>query len=211
MIAMLLATPLNLRNAVQHLATQDKILRPIITEAGLPVLRPHRQYYQALADSIIGQQLSIKAAASIKRRFRELFSGIFPTPEMILRKPPEELRTVGLSGAKAIYIRDLAQHIKDGKVRFDKIASQSNETIIAELTDVNGIGVWTVHMFLIFCIGRLDVLPVGDLGIKNGVQKLYGFKSLPTPDQILEIAEKYKWHPYESIASWYIWHSLDNN
>lgn len=208
---MLLATPPTLRTAVQHLATQDKILRPIIAEAGLPTLQPHRQYYRALADSIIGQQLSIKAAASIKHRFRELFGGIFPTPEMILKKTPEELRTTGLSGAKAIYIRDLAQHIKDGKVRFDKIASQSNETIIAELTDVKGIGVWTVHMFLIFCIGRLDVLPVGDLGIRNGVQKLYGLKGLPTPDQIIEIAEQYKWHPYESVASWYVWHSLDNN
>jgi DNA-3-methyladenine glycosylase II len=211
MITMLLATPPNLRTAVQHLATQDKVLRPIIAGAGLPTLRPHRQYYQALADSIIGQQLSIKAAASIRRRFRELFGGRFPTPEMILRKTPAELRTVGLSGAKTIYIRDLAQHIKDGQVRFDKIASQSNETIIAELNDVKGIGVWTAHMFLIFCIGRLDVLPVGDLGIKSGVQKLYGLKVLPTPDQIIEIAETYKWHPYESVASWYIWHSLDNS
>jgi DNA-3-methyladenine glycosylase II len=208
---MLLATPPTLRTAVQHLATQDKILRPIIAEAGLPTLQPHRQYYRALADSIIGQQLSIKAAASIRRRFRELFGGVFPTPEMILGKTPEELRTAGLSGAKAIYIRDLAQHIKDGKVRFNKIANQSNETIITELTDVKGIGVWTVHMFLIFCIGRLDVLPVGDLGIRNGVQKLYGLKGLPTPDQIIEIAEQYKWHPYESVASWYVWHSLDNN
>ena len=208
---MLLATPSNLRAAVQHLATQDKILRPIIAEVGLPTLQPHRQYYRALVDSIIGQQLSIKAAASIKHRFRELFGGIFPTPEMILKKTPEELRTTGLSGAKAIYIRDLAQHIKDGKVRFDKIASQSNETIIAELTDVKGIGVWTVHMFLIFCIGRLDVLPVGDLGIRNGIQKLYDLKSLPTPDQIIEIAEQYKWHPYESVASWYVWRSLDND
>ena len=211
MITMLLATPPTLRTAVQHLATQDKILRPIIAEAGLPTLQPHRQYYRALADSIIGQQLSIKAAASIRRRFRELFGGVFPTPEMILGKTPEELRTAGLSGAKAIYIRDLAQHIKDGKVRFNKIANQSNETIITELTDVKGIGVWTVHMFLIFCIGRLDVLPVGDLGIRNGVQKLYGLKGLPTPDQIIEIAEQYKWHPYESVASWYVWHSLDNN
>ena len=208
---MLLATPPNLRTAVQYLATQDKILRPIIAEAGLPTLRPHRQYYRALADSIIGQQLSIKAAASIRRRFRELFGGAFPAPEMILRKTPEELRTAGLSGAKAVYIRDLAQHIKDGKVRFNKIAGQSNETIITELTDVKGIGVWTVHMFLIFCIGRLDVLPVGDLGIRNGVQKSYGLKGLPTPDQIIEIAEQHKWHPYESVASWYVWHSLDNN
>jgi len=177
----------------------------------LPTLQPHRQYYRALADSIIGQQLSVKAAGSIRRRFRELFGGTFPTPEMILRKTPEELRTAGLSGAKAIYIRDLAQHIKDCKVRFDKIASQSNETIIAELSDVKGIGVWTVHMFLIFCIGRLDVLPVGDLGIRNGIQKLYGLKDLPTTDQIIAVAQKNKWHPYESVASWYVWHSLDNS
>jgi len=207
---MLLATPTNLQKAVKHLVEHDAVLRPVIARAGLCTLKPHREYYRALGDAIIGQQLSVKAAASIKRRFRELFGGNFPSPEAILEKSPENLRAVGFSRAKAVYIRDLAQHIIDGKVRFDKLDEQSNEEVIATLTDVKGIGEWTAHMFLLFCMGRLDVLPTGDLGVRSGIRKLYGFEDLPTPVQITELAANNHWHPYESVASWYIWHSLDN-
>src|SRR5690242_1301722 len=117
---MLLATPKNLRIAAAHLAEYDYALKPIIDRVGLCTIQPHRDYYQELAESIIGQQLSVKAARSIKNRFNDLFDGTFPTPEAILEKTPEALRTAGLSGAKAKYIRDLAQHIVDGKVRFDR-------------------------------------------------------------------------------------------
>ena len=207
---MLLASPKNLRLAERHLAAFDKRLAPIIAAAGPCTLRPHKQYYQALSESIISQQLSVKAAASIKRRFVELFGGAWPTPEAILTKSTEDLRATGFSWAKAAYIRDLAQHIKDGKVRFDKLDTMSNQAIIAELTDVKGIGEWTAHMFLMFCMGRLDVLPTGDLGIRNGIRALYGLTAVPTPQQVIEVAEQNSWHPYESVASWYIWHSLDN-
>jgi DNA-3-methyladenine glycosylase II len=207
---MLLATPKSLRSAEQHLAANDKTLAAIIGAVGPCSLSPHREYYQELVESIIGQQLSVKAATSIKTRFLELFDGVFPTPAAILIKTPEELRAVGFSWAKAGYIRDLAGHIKDGKVRFDKLDTQSNQEIIAELTDVKGIGEWSAHMFLIFCVGRLDVLPTGDLGIKNGIRSLYGLDSVPSPQQVIEIAEQNKWHPYESVASWYIWRFLDN-
>ena len=152
----------------------------------------------------------MKADASIKQRFKDLFGGKLPAPNEILIKSVEELRAVGFSTAKANYVRDLAQHIVDGKNRFDKLDTQTNEEIIAELTDVKGIGEWTAHMFLMFCMGRLDILPTGDLGIKNGIRKLYGLEDTPTPAQIQEIAERYSWHPYESVASWYIWRSLDN-
>ncbi|PIZ63284.1 DNA-3-methyladenine glycosylase 2 family protein [Candidatus Saccharibacteria bacterium CG_4_10_14_0_2_um_filter_52_9] len=204
-----LATKDNLQKAVIHLSKNDPVLAPIIKRAGLAKLEPHGDYYGALVNSIIGQQLSVKAAASIKQRFRDLFGGELPAPAAILEKSVEELRGVGFSYAKANYVRDLAQHVIDGRVRFDKLDKQTNEVIIAELTDVKGVGEWTAHMFLKFCMGRLDVLPVGDLGIRNGIRALYGLKDLPTPDQITKLAKKNNWHPYESAASWYIWHSLD--
>lgn len=199
-----------LQAAADHLAKHDPVLAPIIRRAGLPALRPHHNYYWELVDSIISQQLSVKAARSIEKRFQELFGSETPEPAAILQKSAEELRVVGLSRPKAAYIRDLAQHIVDGKLKFDRLDEQSNAEIIAELTDVKGIGEWTAHMFLIFCMGRLDVLPVGDLGIRNGIRQLYGLPALPTPERIREISVKHSWHPYESAASWYVWHSLDN-
>lgn len=205
-----LATKLNLQKAADHLSQHDAVLAAVIKRAGLAELKPHKDYYGALVNSIISQQLSVKAAAAIERRFRDLFGGKIPAPAAILEKSVEELRSTGLSNAKANYVRDLAQHVLDGKVRFDKLDSQTNDEIILELTDVKGIGEWTAHMFLMFCMGRLDVLPVGDLGIKNGIRDLYALKDSPSPDQIREIAAKNNWHPYESVASWYIWHSLDN-
>lgn len=196
--------------AAKHLASSDAVLAPIIEAAGLPAIQPHDDYYWELVDSIISQQLSVKAAATIERRFVDLFGGSPPKPEQILTKSIDELRTAGLSQAKAIYIQDLAGHVVSGKVAFDKLDSQSNQEIINELTDVKGIGEWTAHMFLIFAMGRTDVLPTGDLGIKNGIQKLYGLSNQPGPEEIRAIANKNSWHPYDSIACWYIWHSLDN-
>lgn len=207
---MKLANHDNLQLAATHLAANDPHLQPIIAQAGLAKLEPHTNYYGALVSSIVSQQLSVKAADAIEKRFLDLFAGQFPTPEQILNVDVEQLRAIGFSYAKGRYVHDLAQHILDGRITFDRLPQQSNQEIIAELTDVKGVGEWTVHMFLLFCVGRLDVLPVGDLGIKNGIRALYGFENAPAPQQIVELAEKYTWHPYESVASWYIWHSLDN-
>lgn len=193
-----------------HLASNDSTLAPLIDQFGLPTMQAHGNYYQELVESIISQQLSVKAAASITRKFIELFGGDFPSPAQILDKDIETLRTAGLSGAKARYIQDLAQHVTDGSVRFDHLDDLSNDEIIAELTAVKGIGEWTVHMFLIFCMGRSDVLAYGDLGVRNGTMKLYGLSSLPDKSAIEAIATKNHWHPYESYACWYIWQSLDN-
>jgi len=206
---MKLATPENLQKAAEHLA-RDPVLAPVIARAGVATLKPHTNYYASLVSSILSQQLSVKAADAIEKRFLALFDDQLPTPEQIINVDIETLRGLGISYAKGKYIHDLAQHIIDGKVTFDHIPGQSNEEIITELTDVKGIGEWTVHMFLIFCVGRLDILPVGDLGIKNGIRALYGLDTQPTPEQIREIAVKQNWHPYESVASWYVWHSLDN-
>jgi len=196
--------------AAAHLATNDPVLAPIIKRVGPATFRPHTDYYWELVDSIISQQLSVKAARSIEKRFQELFGSEVPSPAQILEKDVEELRSVGLSRPKANYIRDLAQHIVDGKIKFDRFDALSNDEIMRELIDVKGIGEWTVHMFLMFGLGRLDVLPVGDLGIRNSMRRLYSFDHAPTPEEIKAIAKKHNWSPYESIASWYIWQNLDN-
>jgi len=196
--------------AAEHLKAADPVLKAVIEARGLCTIRPHENYYQELVDSIISQQLSIHAARSIEGRFRDLFGGHFPTPEEILTTDVDTLRGLGFSRAKGAYVLDLAQHVVDGKVRFDHLDALTNDEVIAELTAVKGIGAWTAHMFLMFCMGRTDILPVGDLGIRNGIRKLYGFADAPTPDQITKLAAKNGWHPYESVAAWYVWQSLDN-
>ena len=197
--------------AAAYLSSVDPILAPIITEAGTAIINPHKNYYAALVESIISQQLSVKAAATIFKRFLNLFPGdTFPTPDQILEKDITALRAVGLSRQKSSYIQDLAVKVIKKTVRFDHLDGLSNEAIIKELTQIKGVGIWTVHMFLLFCMGRMDVLPTGDLGIKNGIFALYGLNEKPMPELIEQIAIEHKWHPYESVASWYIWYSLDN-
>lgn len=199
----------NIKLAAAHLAACDPVLAPIIAAHGLFKPVPHTDYYWELVDSIISQQLSVKAARTIEGRVLELFGGAQPTAAQLLTKSVDELRAVGLSRNKASYVLDLAQHIADGSLQLDRIAELPNAEIIKELVAVKGIGEWTAHMFLIFALGRLDVLPVGDLGIRSGIQKLYGFDHLPVPAEIQELARKNRWHPYESVASWYVWQTLD--
>lgn len=198
------------RQAAETLAVRDSRLAPVIMTFGICPIRPHSNYYRELVESIIGQQLSVKAAASIRNRFMQLYSGVFPEPQQLLATSVDELRAVGFSRAKAIYVHDLAQHILDGKIDFNRFDDLSNQDIILELTAVRGIGDWTAHMFLMWCMGRTDILPYGDLGIRNGIQRLYNLDTLPDRLTIGEIATDNSWHPYESIACWYIWQSLDN-
>lgn len=203
------ANQAELERAAAELAEHDPVLASVIAGAGLPDLKPHHNYYAALVGEIIGQQLSVKAAAAIRRRFDELFGGHLPDPAAILEKSADDMRAAGLSWAKVKYIRDLAQHMLDGKIKFAEFDSLSNEEIIRELTAVKGIGEWTAHMFLMFCMGRLNVLATGDLGIRNGIQKLYGIPA-PSPLEITALAEANRWAPYETVACWYIWEALDN-
>jgi DNA-3-methyladenine glycosylase II len=151
----------------------------------------------------------VKAAASIEKRFYALFDGI-PSPEELVATDIERLRGAGLSRPKARYIQDLGTRVIDGTVVFETLSELTNDQIVEELTKVKGIGEWTVHMFLMFCMGRLDVLPVGDLGIRNGIQKLYKLPALPDTETVRAVAAQNGWSPYASVASWYIWHSLDN-
>ncbi len=206
-----IASPAELKKATAYLSQADPLLAPIAVRAGLPHINPHHNYYQELVESIISQQISVKAAASILAKFRALFDGpSFPIPEAILEKSHEELRSAGLSGQKARYIQDLAVHVLDGSLKFDDLDNLSNNEITKELTAVKGIGEWTAHMFLIFSMGRLDVLAIGDLGIRMSAMKLYGLLAVPTPAEVTQLAADKNWHPYETVACYLLWHNLDN-
>lgn len=195
--------------AERSLSERDPVLRSVIERVGHCDLQPHTNYYQELVRSIVGQQLSIKAAATILDRFKKLGSGDFPTPEEIIHIPDDKMRDVGFSRAKISYVKDLAEHVIEGRLKLDQFDELPNEEVIVELTDIKGIGEWTAHMFLIFCLGRLDVLPTGDLGIRKGIQALYGMEYLPGDIDIRKLAEKNGWSGYESVASWYVWKSID--
>jgi DNA-3-methyladenine glycosylase II len=199
-------------DGVEHLRRADPVLRKVIDAAGEP-LGPRRRdaddYYGALVRAIVGQQLSSKAAAAIYGRLLERFGGRPPTAEEVLADDPDELRTAaGLSHAKVNFLRSLAEHVTSGELELDRLDELSDEDIAAELIAVKGIGQWSVDMFLMFQLQRPDVLPVGDLGIRKAVQKLYGLDELPGPTEIERIAMP--WRPYRTLASRYLWSSLDN-
>jgi DNA-3-methyladenine glycosylase II len=164
--------------------------------------------YGVLVRSITGQQLSTKAAATIYGRLTELYGGRTPTPREILATDPQQLRAVGLSNAKAAYLRDLAEHIVDGELPVDELTELPDAEVAKLLMAVKGLGRWTVDMFLMFHLGRPDILPVGDLGIRKAVQTHYGLKELPKAAEIEQIAEA--WRPHRTLASLYLWESLDN-
>jgi DNA-3-methyladenine glycosylase II len=166
-----------LRAAEKHLVEFDKKLSPVIKSSGPCRLKPHKDHYGELVGSIVGQQLSAAAAGTIWRRVLDLFGGKMPLPQQLIKIDDQKLRDVGLSWAKVRYVKDLAQHILDGRLDLEHISTMPNEQLIEQLTAVKGIGEWSAHMFMMFGLGRLDILP----------------------------------HPYESVASWYLWQSLDNN
>ena len=201
---------LDLTNACKHLQLHDPHMAVLISKYGAPTIAPHTNYYEELVSSIISQQLSVKAAQTIWNRFIGLFDGATPTPQQIIATDIEQIRGVGASYAKAKYIKDLAQHIEDGSLDLNHIASLDNATIISQLTNVKGIGEWSAHMFMIFSLGRLDILPYGDLGIKKSAQKLYNLNEMPSKKQLEELASRNQWPPYQSVAAWYLWKYLDN-
>jgi DNA-3-methyladenine glycosylase II len=164
--------------------------------------------YQALARAIVGQQLSVKAAASIWSRLLEQFGGETPKPEELLARDPDELRTAGLSGSKVSFLRDLAERVGDGRLDLDRLGDLPDEDVIAELTEVKGIGRWTAEMFLIFHLARPDVVSAGDQGIRRAIQVAYGMEELPGPTEVERVSEP--WRPHRTLASLYLWRSLDN-
>jgi DNA-3-methyladenine glycosylase II len=191
--------------AIQQLS-QDRFIGPLIKKYGTCTLTPRTDYFLVLCESIISQQISVKAAEAILRRFIDLFNGDI-TPERAAELSPEILKSAGVSAQKAKYLLDLAEKFA-GEIDFLQFNDMDNEQIIAELIKVKGIGRWTAMMFLIFALNRQDVLPVEDLGIRRAIQIQYSLPELATPEQIRLIA-KY-WQPYETIACWYLWRSLEN-
>lgn len=186
------------------LARRDPAIRMLVKEHGLPTFRPKADYFDTLVDSIISQQISGSAAESILRKFKAAMGGMFD-PAAISAAPDALIRGAGVSPQKLVYLRSLAQHVERGELDLRRLPKLPDDEVTAQLTAVKGIGVWTAQMFLIFSLGRLDVLPTGDLGVKRGARNAYGLVELPTPAQLDELAERNRWAPYRSIASWYMW------
>jgi DNA-3-methyladenine glycosylase II len=203
------ATP----KVVAALAAADPVMARLIEAHGTHVRRDLRQdrpgdAYGALLRSIVGQQLSTKAARTIYGRMLELFGGHAPTPKQLLAVDPEKIRAAGLSRPKVGYLRDLAQHVEDGELELERLDDLSDEEVIEQLTAVKGIGEWSAHMFLMFHLHRPDVLPVGDQGIRNAIKTQYRLRKVPDAKRMAKIAKP--WRPYRTLACLYLWSSLDN-
>ncbi len=199
---------MNLDSALIHLSRVDPKLGKLIGRFGPPVFKPETNYYEALVRAIIYQQLSGKAANTIYRRFLNLFEGCrFPLPGEVLSFPHESLRNVGLSKQKATYIKDLSDKLDKGEIYLGDVEKMSDEEVCAELMKVKGIGQWTADMFLMFTLNRLDVFPLGDLGIQKGYQRILQMKKLPTTEELKSGSDI--WKPYRTIAAWYLWRVVD--
>jgi len=186
------------------------VLARLLDDRGVPEPRPPRgEPYAALVRAIVGQQLSVHAARAIYARLLDRFGGQPPTPQQILADEPDELRVaVGLSHAKTAYLRSLAEHVLAGELELDRLEQLSDEEVIADLVAVKGIGEWSAHIFLMFTLGRPDVLAVGDLGIRRAVERAYELPGLPSAPEVTALAEP--WRPYRTAACLLLWRSLDN-
>jgi DNA-3-methyladenine glycosylase II len=204
------------KKAIQHLSKADPVMAAIIERVGPYTMQYREPGFQTLVRSIVYQQLSGKAASTILGR---LLAAAQPasrasqktpdpiTPEAILKLRPQKMRKLGLSQQKTTYIRELARMTRDGEVRFERLGGMQDADVIAHLTQVKGVGVWTVHMFLMFALRRPNVLPVGDLGVRMAMKRAYALDDLPKPAEMERIAAA--WHPWCSVASWYLWRSLE--
>jgi DNA-3-methyladenine glycosylase II len=197
-------------DAAEHLRRADPVLARLLDELGPPRRRvPTGDPYGALVRVIVGQQLSVTAARAIHGRLLERFGGRAPTPAEVLADDPDALRiAAGLSRAKTVFLRSLAQHIVDGDLDFGRLGELDDDALIAELTAVKGIGEWTAQIYLMIELARPDVLAVGDLGIRRAVQRTYELPDLPGRDELIALAEP--WRPHRSAACELLWRSLEN-
>lgn len=192
---------------IKYLSQSDLRLGEVIGTVGKYSIKLRKDPFQSLVESIIYQQLAGSAASTIYGRFIKYYNNSPPLPEQILSTPDAVLKSsIGLSNKKIEYIKDLSARITDRKLDLVKLCEMTDEEIIAQLIQVKGIGRWTAEMFLIFCLGRLDVLPVTDLGIRKAMQKIYALPALPKPSEMLAISQP--WRPYRSFATWYLWKSV---
>jgi DNA-3-methyladenine glycosylase II len=197
-----------MKRATNHLKKADPVLAAIIERVGPYRIEYREPIFQTLVRSIVYQQLNGKAALTIFNRLAAAAKADPLTPESILRLRPARMRALGLSKQKLTYIRELARFTKSGEINFDLYPALKDEHVIEQLTRVKGIGVWTAHMFLIFALRRHDVLPTGDFGVRAAMKKAYNLPAMPTPAEMERIAAA--WRPYCSVASWYLWRSLEN-
>ncbi|MEO8130437.1 MAG: DNA-3-methyladenine glycosylase [Bryobacteraceae bacterium] len=195
-----------MRRAINHLKKADPVIASIIEQVGPCKMVHSEPTFEALARSIVYQQLSGKAAGTIYGRLAAAASDPL-TPEAVLQLTHEQLRAVGLSTQKARYVYDLAERTNRMEIDFPALQNLDDQQVIDLLTQVKGVGVWTVQMFLMFSLQRPNVLPTGDLGIRNAVKKAYRMRKMPTPADVEKRAKS--WHPYCTIASWYLWRSLE--
>ena len=194
-------------DAAKHLSRIDPVMADIIERVGRLSIPRRRERFAALARAMIFQQLAGAAANAILNRFIEqIGNGKFPSPEMVLKASAAKMRRAGISKQKNLYLKDLARHIVEGELNFHKFARMSDEEIIEHLTRVKGIGRWTAEMFLMFNLGRPDVCPADDLGLRNAITKAYGLNAHLKPKDLRDFGER--WRPYRSAATWYLWRSL---
>jgi DNA-3-methyladenine glycosylase II len=201
------------RKAIETLRSADPVMERLIEEHGALVRRDLERErpgdaYGALLRSIVGQQLSTKAASTIYGRMLDLFGGHAPTPKQLLKADPDRIRAAGLSRPKIAYLRDLAQHVEEGTLELHRLPDLPDEEVAAQLTAIKGLGQWTADMFLMFHLGRPDVLPVGDQGIRRAVKVEYRLRKFPDPKRLEKIAKP--WRPHRTLACLYLWSSLDN-
>ena len=191
--------------------SRDPVLKRLIRLVGPCTLRPRRDYFVVLCQSIFTQQISTKVATVLFSRFRDQFPARRPTPDRViafLSTADEELvRSTGLSRQKRGYILDLATHFADGRIPTRRLSRMTDEQVVESLTAVNGIGRWTAEMFLIFTLNRPDVLPIDDLGLWESVRRAYGLRDRPKPQEILARGEA--WRPWRTVATWYLWRGAD--
>lgn len=192
----------------EHFKVNDPILYEYIQRIEMPLLELPTNLFERLCRSIIGQQLSVKAAQTIFGRLQKLFPEDTVAPDTLLTIPDENFRACGVSGAKTRSLKDLAQKVKDGTLDMQKLKELEKEVVIEELVKVRGIGRWTAEMFLLFSLGKEDIFSHGDMGLRRAIQIIYGFKKPPTVKQVEKIVRK--WSPYKSFASRVLWRSLDN-
>jgi DNA-3-methyladenine glycosylase II len=201
--------PAKVEAGARDLAKRDPVLRAALKAHGLPDLsraKPGKTHFAELARMICYQQLAGRAAATIHGRFAALFDGP-PTPQGVLARSMEELRSVGLSGSKAASITDLAEKVDAGLVELERMNKLSDEVVVRELVLVRGIGEWTAHMFLMFQLGRLDVWPIGDYGVRAGYSKMFGLPEMLTPKELQPEGDPFR--PYRSIVAWWCWRATD--